>query len=75
MFYLVKMKKGIRNLKPYQVEYCVQKIFYLSNKNNNFNVQVKNLIDSFLRLSILDILIFKSFNLRFLQDSNLRPTA
>ena len=50
-----------------------KKIFYLSNNNNN--VHAKNFIESFLGLSILDMLGLENFNLRFLQDSNLRPTA
>ena len=50
-----------------------KKIFYLWNNNNK--VDTKNLIESFLVLSILDMLGLKIFNLRFLQDSNLRPTA
>ena len=46
MLYLVKMKMEIRNLKPYQVEYCLQKNFHLSNKKYNVNVHVINLIES-----------------------------
>ena len=46
---------------------------YLSNNNNK--VDTKNFMESFLVLSILDMLGLKIFNLRFLQDSNLRPTA
>ena len=40
MLYLVKMKEVNHNLKPSQVEDCVQKIFYLSDKDNNVNVHV-----------------------------------
>ena len=50
-----------------------KKIFYLWNNNNK--VDTKNFMESFLVLSILDMLGLKIFNLRFLQDSNLRPTA
>ncbi len=57
MFYLVKMNKRTHNLKPSKVEYCIQRIIYLSNKNNNVFLQVKNLFDLFLGLSILDMLV------------------
>ena len=50
-----------------------KKIFYLWNNNNK--VDTKNLMESFLVLSILDMPVLKNLNLRFLQDSNLRPTA
>ena len=43
--------------------------------NNNNKVDTKNFMESFLVLSILDMQRLKIFNLRFLQDSNLRPTA
>ena len=61
MLYLLKMKEINHNLKPSQVEDCVQKIFYLSNKNKYVNVQVKNLFESFLGLSKSDMLVLKTF--------------
>ena len=62
-----------RKFPVFKFNIVFKKIFYLWNNNNN--VDTKNFMESFLVLSILDLLGLKIFNLRFLQDSNLRPTA
>ena len=68
-----KIPERKRKIPVLKFNIVFKKIFYLWNNNNK--VDTKNFMESFLVLSILDMLGLKIFNLRFLQDSNLRPTA
>ena len=68
-----KIPERKRKFPVLKLNIVFKKIFYLWNNNNK--VDTKNFMESFLVLSILDMLGLKIFNLRFLQDSNLRPTA
>ena len=68
-----KIPERKRRFPVLKLNIVFKKIFYLWNNNNN--ADPNNFMESFLVLSILDMLGLKIFNLRFLQDSNLRPTA